>query len=74
MNNDSHATHGASAGDPPLPASAGISLGVRILVVGGVILAIMQGSFVVGSSPFGRVWPAAASAKIELPAMNLPGS
>jgi hypothetical protein len=74
VSDDPHATHGAGAGHPPLPATGGISFGVRLLVVGGVVLAIMQGSFVVGSSPFGRVWPAAASAKIELPPMNLPGS
>jgi hypothetical protein len=74
MSDDAHAIHGAGAGNPPLPASAGIAIGVRILVVGGVVLAIMQGSFVVGSSAFGRVWPAAASAKIELPPMNLKGT
>jgi hypothetical protein len=35
--------------------------------VGAVLLAIMQGAFVEISSDFGHVWPAADSAKIDLP-------
>ena len=68
MNRDEHALPDMSA--EPLPASGGISVGIKILIVGGVLLAIMQGSFVAAASPFGRVWPAADSAKIPLPPKN----
>jgi hypothetical protein len=67
----SHDAHGMpDMGGEPLPATAGISFGVKLLVVGGVLLSIMQGSFVAAASPFGRVWPAADSAKIQLPPKN----
>ncbi len=52
---------------PPLPVTAGITNGVKLLIVGGVLLSILQGMFVGMSSGFGRVWPAADSAKIQLP-------
>lgn len=52
------------------PETSGIAVGVKALVVGGVVLAIMQGMFVAASSGFGRVWPAADSAKIPLPPSN----
>ncbi len=51
----------------PLPAGAGVANGVKMLVVLGVLVSIMQGMFVGLSSPFGRVWPAADSAKVDLP-------
>ena len=51
----------------PLPAHAGITNGVKLLIVLGVLVSIMQGLFVGLSSPFGRVWPAADSAKVDLP-------
>ena len=51
----------------PLPAHAGVTNGVKLLIVLGVLVSIMQGLFVGLSSPFGRVWPAANSAKIDLP-------
>jgi len=56
---------------PPLPASGGITFGVKLLLIGGIALAAMQGFFVTGSSGFGRVWPAEASAKIDLPPAHL---
>lgn len=45
-------------------------MGVKLLVVLGVLASIMQGSFVGLSSGYGRVWPAEASAKIPLPPSN----
>ncbi len=51
----------------PLPAHAGITNGVKLLIVAGVLVSIIQGLFVGLSSPFGRVWPAADSAKVDLP-------
>lgn len=63
-------SHGApvrAGNEPLLPASAGISNGVRVMLVAAVLLAIMQGAFVEISSDFGHVWPAADSAKIDLP-------
>jgi hypothetical protein len=67
-------SHGApiKAGEAPgdeklVPASVGIGNGVRVMLVAAVLFAIMQGAFVEASSDFGHVWPAADSAKIELP-------
>jgi preprotein translocase subunit SecY len=51
----------------PLPAHAGITNGVKLLILAGLLVSIMQGLFVGLSSPFGRVWPAADSAKVDLP-------
>ena len=67
MSHDAHAAHGATDDHPPLPASAGIAPGVRLLVLGGLLLAIMQGSFVAASSGTGRVWPSADSVRVPLP-------
>jgi hypothetical protein len=53
--------------DAPLPAGASIANGVKLLVLLGILCSIMQGTFVAISSGFGRVWPAADSAKIQLP-------
>jgi len=55
---------------PPVPSTGTITMGVKLLVVLGVLVSIMQGSFVAFSSTFGRVWPAAASAKVPLPPSN----
>lgn len=52
---------------PLLPATAQIANGVKLLIVVCFLLAVMQGAFVGMSSGFGRVWPAADSAKIQLP-------
>jgi len=49
------------------PGSIGITGGVLLLVLGAILLSIMQGSFVAGSSPWGRVWPSIDSTKIPLP-------
>ena len=52
---------------PPLPVTAGITWGVKLLIVGATVLSILQGLFVGLQSPFGKVWPAADSTKIQLP-------
>lgn len=68
MTHGAHDPAGAAGGGRPLlPASAGVSNGVKALIVAGVLVSIMQGLFVGFASPFGRVWPAADSAKIDLP-------
>jgi hypothetical protein len=61
----------------PLPAHAGVTGGVKLLILLGLLVSIMQGLFVAFAAapvfklddpaPFGRVWPAADSAKIDLP-------
>jgi len=67
MSHDPHAPSPTPADSPPLPSTGGVALGVKILVIGGALLAIMQGSFVASAAGFGRVWPAADSAKANLP-------
>lgn len=63
-----HGVHGAAAhGERPLPVSAGTTIGVKLMIVGGLLASIMQGFFVAESSGFGRVWPAADVVKIQLP-------
>jgi hypothetical protein len=52
---------------PPVPVSAGPPPLLRILFLIALAIVFMQGSFVVGSSAFGRIWPAANSEKIPLP-------
>lgn len=54
----------------PVPMSAGVPLYVQMLLVGAVALAFVQGAFTIIASNFGKVWPAAASAKVPLPPMN----
>jgi hypothetical protein len=64
--------HGAfDAADPPLPATAGVTFGVKLLVLGGIAVSIMQGAFTMAAAPYGRVWPSEASAKVELPPAHL---
>ncbi|MEO7038492.1 MAG: hypothetical protein ABI186_00505 [Candidatus Elarobacter sp.] len=64
----SHDFHGAAdAHSAPLGATGTITMGVKLLVVLGVLLSIMQGMFVGLSSGYGRVWPSEASTKIPLP-------
>lgn len=68
MTHDTHSTHGISDhGLPPLPASADIAWGVRLLVLGTILLSLMQGSFVVSSSHDMHVWPSIDSTKVVLP-------
>ena len=63
-----HTSHTAPDQYPPVPASEGATFGVKLLLFGGVFLSTMQGVFVaILASGFGRVWPAANSAKIPLP-------
>jgi hypothetical protein len=71
VSHDAHGAPGAADGHPPLAASAEIALGVKFLVFLGVLTSLMQGSFVVAASGFGRVWPAADSAKLPLPPAKL---
>jgi hypothetical protein len=63
--------HVASDADPPLPATAGVTFGVKLLLLGGILVSIMQGVFTFVASPYGRVWPSEASAKVELPPAHL---
>ena len=56
---------------PPPPSSAGITMGVRIFLVLGILTSIMQGAFTWAAAPYGRVWPSEASAKIDLPPAHL---
>lgn len=65
----SHDFHGSAADShaAPVPAGGTITMGVKLLVVGGVLLSIMQGMFVGLSSHYGRVWPSEASTKVPLP-------
>ena len=62
MSNDPHDDHDT----PDIPVSAGMSSQVLVLIVLGVLIVFMQGGFVVGSSGWGHVWPAADSVKIPL--------
>ena len=68
MSYDAHTT---GNGHAPVPTSSGIGAGVRLLVLLGILIGIVQGSFVVAASGFGRVWPAADSVKIKLPPAKL---
>ena len=67
-----HSGHHGSNGfsEPPLPATANLTWGVRIAVLLAILTSIMQGSFVAGSSKALHVWPAADTLKIELPPFN----
>lgn len=67
----SHAPAAFDTTEPPLPASAGITNGVKVFLLLGILTSIMQGAFVMGSSGFGRVWPSEASAKLDLPPAHL---
>jgi hypothetical protein len=71
VSDHAHSASGAADGHAPPPASSAVSVGVKLLVVGGAVLSIMQGAFVAASSGFGRVWPAADSATIQLPPAHL---
>ena len=53
-------------GDPQIPVSAGTPLAVHVLFVIAMIIVFMQGAFVIASSGWGHVWPAANSVKIPL--------
>jgi hypothetical protein len=72
MTHDPHAAPISPDDLPPLPTTTGVAFGMKLLIFGGLFLAAMQGFFVTGASSFGRVWPAADSAKIPLPPANLP--
>ena len=50
--------------------SAGISWMVLVFIGVSIMIIFWQGSNVVGSSAAGRVWPAADSTKVQLPAAH----
>lgn len=58
------------ADDDLLHPSANIAPGVRWLIVATIVVAIIQGSFVVGSSRDLHVWPSEDSVKVDLPPFN----
>ena len=62
-------THNGHSGDA---AHDHVAWPVKLLILGGIVLAIMQGSFVVSSSHDMHVWPSTDSGKVELPAWNPP--
>ena len=72
----SHDPHHGSAPTPNedlplLTGRIGISRGVLGLVLLVILACIMQGSFVVSASSWGRVWPSIDSTKVPLPPANL---
>ena len=72
MTHDIHGAHGVvDPTEQPLPVSAGVTFGFKLILIGGFLASLMQGIFVLRASPFGRVWPAADVAKVQLPPMNL---
>jgi len=68
----SHAPHTESseAHELPLPGRVGIVRPVLGLVLVVILIAIMQGSFVVSAASWGRVWPSINSTKVPLPPPN----
>ena len=62
---DQHADEGGTA-DYPIPVSAGIAPQMRWFLVIAMLVVIMQGTFVVLASGFGRVFPSANSVKVPL--------
>ncbi|MBV9263695.1 MAG: hypothetical protein JO324_05180 [Candidatus Eremiobacteraeota bacterium] len=67
----SHSNVAFDAAEAPLPASAGVTMGVKVMLIGGILVSIMQGAFTMASSGYGRVWPSEASAKLDLPPAHL---
>jgi hypothetical protein len=67
----SQGTHSTSDLDathlPPPSGRLGIPRGALIFVLIAILCSIMQGSFVVSASSWGRVWPSMDSTKIQLP-------
>jgi len=56
---------------PLLPATADLTIGVKLFLLAGILVSLMQGIFVHLAAPYGRVWPAEASTKITLPPSHL---
>ncbi len=72
----SHDVHAASSSEiPPVhmrdKLGFGIPNGALLFVLFSILLAIMQGSFVIAASPWGHVWPAVGSTNLELPPSHL---
>ncbi|HMD02243.1 MAG TPA: hypothetical protein VKG44_04675 [Candidatus Baltobacteraceae bacterium] len=67
MNHDATTASGTAADRPLRPATFEVPPLVKLMVLAGLALVLMQGSFVEAACAFGRVWPAADSAKIQLP-------
>jgi hypothetical protein len=55
----------------PVSHDIGIPNFALFFVLVTICLSIMQGTFVVLASPWGRVWPSENSAKVPLPPANL---
>ncbi len=66
----SHGTHTTSDPDDGPARTLPIPQRALLMVLVVILLAIMQGSFVAGSSAWGRVWPSIDSTKIQLPPTN----
>lgn len=73
MSHDVHST--SNGGIPPRhmldKLGFGIPNGALLFVLVSILLAIMQGSFVVAASPWGHIWPAANSTSVPLPPEHL---
>lgn len=73
MSQDPHAHASTPTQLEHYPAGRiGITRGVLGLVLLTILASIMQGSFVVSASSWGRVWPSMNSTKLDLPPMTLP--
>lgn len=71
-----HDAHTASNGGNPPPhmrdkLGFGFPTGALLFVLVTILLAIFQGSMVVGFSPWGRVWPSTNSTTVQLPPAHL---
>lgn len=76
MSHDGHDGHGATGAQGPpeyLKDRGGFAMpgGALIFVAITILLSIMQGAFVVGSSGWGHIWPAQQSGALQLPPAHL---
>ncbi len=71
----SHDVHSASSGGipPHMLDKLGFAIpnGALLFVLFSIILAIMQGAFVVAAAPWGHIWPAIGSTTLTLPPSHL---
>jgi hypothetical protein len=63
---EGHGARGHEHGED-VPISQGISPVMWVFLVFSILLVCMQGGFVIASSGMGHQWPAADSAKVQLP-------
>jgi hypothetical protein len=76
MSHDTHATHASHDGEGPpayLRDRGGFAMpyGALLFVLFAIIVSTIQGSLVIGFSPWGHVWPAANSPTLQLPPAHL---